>query len=151
DPGPRSGSRLRRREWVEEDYPEEDSFRRRGPAPRVNNWPKVRIGLLIVFIAMCVFTGGHGLVMFADLLFLILVYPSKINPKVVDTGQTFIKVAVVFVLLGQVGAIAGYVFGLFAPNKYGALGLAIATLAVAAIHLILDLVFRVLPIFDNKY
>jgi hypothetical protein len=61
------------------------------------------------------------------------------------------QIGLIIMTLASAGAIVGYGFGVVAPTKRGALGLIIAALAVASVHLILSIIFEVVPSFRPDF
>ena len=59
DDYPRRSRRDARDDWDERDY---------RPRPKASPWDKVRLGFLIVFIALCVMGGAHGVGVLAALI-----------------------------------------------------------------------------------
>jgi hypothetical protein len=142
-------ARPRRGRRDEEDDEEEDRPLRRP----VSLWPRVRVGLLIVFIAACVLGGGAVFEAIATLLTTIITvqlqsghFPSL---GMLSTIGTMTKISVLIMIAASITAIVGYVFSLLGPSKRGTLGLAIATLAVAGVGLLLNLVIKVPALFGR--
>jgi hypothetical protein len=144
DDRPRRG--RGRDDYDEEDY-DDDRPRRRRPPVRRPKWHLVRVGLLIVSIGACVLAGGYAVHMISDLLLVIALAGKKAGPA--SAFVTVEKVARVIMYLAAVGMVVGYVFGIFAPNKNGAMPLGIVVLALGGINLILRLIFWLLPIFGS--
>jgi hypothetical protein len=116
--------RPRRRHGEDGDY----DVSRRLTSP----WEKVRLGFLIGFIGLCVMAGAHGLHVLGALLGLLQAW---------TVATVFHRIAACVVFMGTIGAIVGHVFCLFVPNKRSALAFAIATLAVAGVYLLMQIVY----------
>lgn len=69
-----------------------------------------------------------------------------IGKESLDTGLWLMRIAQILILLGELTAIAGYGICLVVPRRFGAHGLAIACLSLAGLNLILQLVFKLLPL-----
>ena len=153
-PGPNAGlddvevlrddARPRRRDDDDYDRPrrrDDDDYDRRRPRsdmdvrrrPPANQWDKVRIGFLLVFIAACVIAGAFGFV----ILGMLMIHVSDIG------GRVFIRIGVTVIFMGIIAAIVGHVFWLFVSNRQNALGFAIATLAVAGVLALLQIVHMI--------
>jgi hypothetical protein len=140
--------RRRRRREDDDEYDEEDERPRRAISQE-SRWRKVRVGLLLVFIGTCVYAGGYGIEQIGVLIqfFLSFSPPSSLE-GMRSVADAYNAARVVFrigefILFGGVAtSIVGYVFGLFAPNKFASLGLAIATVATAGVGALLMLPFR---------
>jgi hypothetical protein len=145
----------RRRRGEEEEYHEEDEgyARRRGagftPAARA------KVGLLIVFIAFCVVAGAFAF----DFIGYVIASVQLLQALTGSRGgggigtasalETMFKIGAILAICGTLTAIVGYVFCMIGPNKRGSMGVAIATLAVAAIGLVVSIIFKVLPMFGE--
>ena len=113
----------RRRPDDYDDYPV-----RRASAPK---WDKVKVGLLLAFIGLCVMAGAFAFVLLGVLVGMFTFTGARIFAQI---GSTIF-------FLGSITAIVGHVFWLFVfSNKRGALGFAIAALAVAGVFLLVQLV-----------
>jgi hypothetical protein len=101
--------------------------------------------MFILAIATMVLGLALGFQMICDLIVTI----GAISKKPIGSGaKTCHQISVIIGLVGSLGMIAGYVFGIFAPSKAGTLGLAIATLALGGVSLILGILFVVIPAFN---
>jgi len=67
-----------------------------------------------------------------------------------DAGEVFYKIARIIFLLAAIACVVGYVFGCFAPNRKGLMGLAIAAISLAGVNLIMQLIFKTIPTFDDE-
>ncbi|MCA9072167.1 MAG: hypothetical protein KDA84_24735 [Planctomycetaceae bacterium] len=67
-----------------------------------------------------------------------------------STGLALWKVAELLWLGASIAVIVGYSFLLFFPNKTNARGLTIAALVIGSINIIVELVFKILPLFDGR-
>jgi hypothetical protein len=114
-----------RRRW-EEDEDEEDDWEDEDRARR-GQLRRARLGLLLNLIAASLYLGALGM---AFLILFIGILSTSLDLNV-------------FALAGLPGmanwvvALVGFGFCLAGPRKYGALGLAIATMAVAVVHLMI--------------
>jgi hypothetical protein len=63
-----------------------------------------------------------------------------------DTGLTLLLIAQIFILLQGLTAIAGYAVCLSVPPRFGTYGMALTALCLAGVNLILQLVFKLLPV-----
>lgn len=126
----------RRRAYAEDDEPlrrrrssarDELLLSRRAGPP----WQRVQLGFLLVFIALCVMTGTFGLLFLGRLVGLASL-----------TGLLILmRIGLILHFMGTIPAIVGYVFWLFVPtNRAGVFGFAIASLAVAGMYLLFQLV-----------
>jgi hypothetical protein len=125
--------RPRRRDDDDYDRPRRRSdmdVRRQPPA---NQWDKVRIGFLLVFIGVCVIAGAFGFVM----LGMLVIHVSPIG------GLVFVRIGATVIFMGIIAAIVGHVFWLFVSNRQNALAFAIATLAVAGVLALLQIVHMI--------
>lgn len=102
-------------------------------------WPKVRVGLLLAFIGMCVMAGGYGV---QGVGMLLLHTNSFRASQIVSAIGTIIEVG------GLITAVVGYVFWVFVNNKFGLLAFGISTLAINGVYLIFQIVNRLVPAFD---
>ena len=64
----------------------------------------------------------------------------------VDTGTTLLLIAQVLVVLQGLTAVAGYAICLSVPPRFGTFGMALTALCLAGLNLILQLVFKLLPV-----
>jgi hypothetical protein len=125
-----------------DDDVEEDDYR---PLKKVSRWPRVRLGLLLVFIGMCVLAGAFALEMLAYLLFsaetirsMLSRHPHSADQPSMETAfKVLQRISVLLQLAAAPTAIVGYVFCILGPSKRGMMGLAIATTAVAGVSLVL--------------
>lgn len=102
-------------------------------------WPKVRVGLLLVFIGFCVMAGGYGL----QGVGILLVHTGSFRAsQIVSAIGTIIEVG------GLITAVVGFVFFVFVNNKFGLLAFGISALAVNGVYLILQIVYRLVPAFN---
>jgi hypothetical protein len=141
--------RRRRRHVDEDDYDDEWDDRPRPKGSQALRWQKVRLGLLLVFIGACVYAGGYGLEQVAVLIQHLSSFsqPRTLEGfqsvgQVFDASRVIYRLGLVVLFGGTVTAIVGYVFCLFTPNRFGSLGLAIATLATAAAGALLMVPYR---------
>jgi hypothetical protein len=156
---------YRRRD--DEDEEEEAKFtrrRRNKPPEQPEKWAQVRVGILIVFVAIC-------FLILANLLHWIICligvftrhsYSAVVDqyasdktklligiisgPDSLDTTLTILRVSQVLVLLYGLVAVAGYGICVVVPNRHGTRGMAIALLSIGVVNLILAAVFRLLPL-----
>ncbi len=95
--------------------------RRRPPS----KWHKVKLGFLLVFIGMCVLAGAFGFTLLGWLL---------VNAGAgAMVGAVLVRIGETIMFLGGGAAIVGHVFWLWISNRRGAFGFAIATLSVAGV------------------
>jgi hypothetical protein len=141
----RDAARPRRRDDDDYDRPrrrEDDDYDRPRPRtsdmvvrrrPPANQWDKVRIGFLLVFIGVCVIAGAFGFIMLGNLL----IHVSDIG------GRVFIRIGATVIFMAIIAAIVGHVFWLFVSNRQNALAFAIASLAVAGVLALLQIVHMI--------
>jgi hypothetical protein len=146
--------RPRRRREEEEPYDDEEDYPvRRGPG--FTPAARARVGLLLVFIGFCVVAGAFALELIVYLITSIELIKaltgSMGDPLGARATMTLWKIAFPLAFCGSLTAIVGYVFCIIGPNRRGSMGIAIATLAVAAVGLIVTLIFRVLPVFGQEF
>jgi hypothetical protein len=153
----------RRRRRAEDDDYEDEDIRDRVRRPEQPAWPRVRVGLLLVFIGGCVLAGAVFLQLIAHMVFTILTVrvlslssPSQFsveNLSAIDsllkTFRVLQRVEVFVHLAAALTLIVGYVFCMLGPNRRGSMGLAIATLGAAAVELILTLAFWLPDVFRD--
>ncbi len=142
----------RRRRDEEESYDEPEDY----PVRRGAGFPpaaRARVGLLIVFIAFCIVAGAFVLELIVYLISSIQLIKLLTGSMGEPTGratEVLWKIAFPLAFCGSLTAIVGYVFCITGPNRRGSMGVAIATVAVAAIGLIVTLIFRLLPLFGQE-
>ena len=68
-----------------------------------------------------------------------------------DTGFWLMRIGQVFVLLQGLAAIAGCAICLSVPPRFGTYGMVLAALSIAVLNLILQLVFKLLPLTGPMY
>jgi hypothetical protein len=117
-------------------------------------WPRVKVGLLLVFIGACVLGGAAVILTISTLLQTILtikLMSGSVSGSMgmVNTVHTMNKIVLLLGLGATITAMVGYVFSMLGPNKRGTMGLAIATLAVAGTNLLLSLIFQLPTVFDS--
>jgi hypothetical protein len=110
-------------------------------------WALVRVGILLVAISAIVLGSGALFRAIADLFLLIAAIGDK------EPGTAF-KV------IGRIGnglifgagltAVVGYVFCIFAPNKYGSLAFAIVSLCLGAVNLVMSLMARIIAMMRDR-
>jgi len=136
----------------EEEEDEEDDYapramKHKSAISKTRRWSLGSIGFLIVAISMCVFGGAYVMTMLAEAF--MEIGAAADSYKLGKAGATFLKISQVFALLGMIGAITGYSFCIFIPNKHASLGLAIAAVSVAVVNLIFHIIFRMVPILSD--
>jgi hypothetical protein len=126
-------------------------------------WEKIRVGILLVLIATCFWIGAialHRLIIviglfsgpeYASVADLGLDKASFVigisaGSSLVDVGVWLARIAQIFILLAGLIGVAGYAVCLAVPPRYGTHGLAISVLALGGINLVLQLVFKLLPL-----
>jgi len=153
-PGPRRADDVnvaddgspRRRRVADED---ESAPRRRRDEdydvrrPAYSKWDKIRIGFVLVFIALCVIAGAYGVELMGHLIRLIAYVSSAVGGFAI--ASVFIRIGLTVALVATIAAIVGHVFLLFVSNRTGALGFGIAALAICSVYLIFNLVGRTMP------
>jgi hypothetical protein len=139
--------RPRRRRSRDDD----DDYDRRRPAAKGKpDWGKVRLGLLLAFIGLCVFGGAFALEHIGVLILTIATLGAGGGAGLGNFVEILIKISVIVQMGGLVTLIVGLVFWIFVKsNKYGALGFAIASLAVSVGALGFGVFFRVMPLFQR--
>jgi hypothetical protein len=131
---------TRRKRAEEEDDTEDDKAtrRRKRARGRAANWRKVRLGLLLMLIAVCA-----GVVM--SLILNLYIRISMSSPAGIFSGlQSFLSWMRIFqfgTLVQTVVAIAGYCLCLFVPREHYCRKLAITVLVVATLDLLVQTVF----------
>ena len=150
----------RRRRRREEDYEDEDDERddeddipravkTKSGMSKTRRWSLGSAGFLIVAISMCVFGGAYAFTMLAEAFTELAIATSRSGGHLARAAQTILRLSQVVMLLAMIGAITGYVFCIFIPNKFGSLGLAIATVSVGTVNLILHIIFRMAPVLQD--
>jgi hypothetical protein len=142
--------RRRRDDDYEEEYedPYDDGYGetvRTGGRRRQRSGPNIgliRAGFMVMGIAGCVICGAIGIKILVELI-------GQLGSDMGTTGQSIWKIAEVLWLGASVAIIVGYSFLLFFPNKNSSLGLTIAALVLGSINLILEIVFKIIPLFSN--
>lgn len=140
--------------YEEDDYYEdqyEDSYGppaptvgRRGRSKRSGpNLGLIRAGLMILAIAGFVFCGAVGIKILVELI-------GRLGSGMGDTSMALWKIAELLWLGAAIAVIVGYSFLLFFPNKHNARGLTIAALVIGAINIIVQIVIKILPLFDGR-
>ncbi len=147
-----------RRRDDEDDYDDDDRGRRRGKRASRGmtdrqKWQKVKLGTFLVFIAICILAGAC--LPHAIFYLLLTIEAFKAGAGIGGPGsgkfaEVLMMITEILTLGYAVLAIVGYCFCLLAPNRNGALGLAIATLAVAVAHLVMFIIFEFLPVFKSS-
>jgi hypothetical protein len=148
--------RTRRREDDYDDRPRrserdryEDDYDRGRPAAMAarTRWGLVRVGLLLVAIGAIVLAGAALMRGIADLIALISFLGDKPPPtayKVVG------RIGNGIIFGAGLTALVGYVFCIFAPNKYGSLALAIVALALGVVNLVMSLLVRIIAMMKDS-
>lgn len=116
----------------------------RGPM----DWSKVQLGMLLVFIGMCVFTVAYGIEHIFVLILTILTFGSGMN----TSGEWMIivlRIAVSLLMLGLVPILIGQVFWCFTRNRSGALVIGIFAGSVTCLCLVWVLIFKAIGIYDS--
>ncbi len=98
--------------------------------------------MLIMAISGCVFCGAIGIKILVELI-------AILSSSFGDTSETIWKIAEVLWMGSAIAVIVGYSFLLFFPNKNSSLGLTIAALVIGSINLIVQIVFKIIPLFSN--
>jgi hypothetical protein len=113
------------------------------------SWGQVRVGLLLIGIAVCVYTGAYALQVLAEAIgYLTLTSgrpPSEGTAKLIEMSA---KGAVVLALLANVLVVVGASMSVFLPGDKGAKGLAIASLATIGVHLLTHFLYIVQPMIE---
>ncbi len=122
---------------------------RRGRGP---NLKLPSVGLLIMAIAGCVFAGALGVKIITELIAMLkhpapLIFLTPLGPS--NTMATFWKIAELIGMGAAVAVIVGYAFLILIPNMHNSKGLTIAALSLGGINLIIQLVFKVIPLYGN--
>jgi hypothetical protein len=119
-------------------------------------WPRARLGLLLVFISLCVIAGAFlfeligYLLMTIDLIRLLSGSPPS-GGRGVPAFWLMFRIAEPLALAGSLGCVAGYVFCMLGPHQRGVLPLAIVALVLGTLHLVLALIFRLPVIYGFGY
>jgi hypothetical protein len=135
----------RRAERYEEDEEEYDRPRRGGMSPR-KKWGFVRLGVLLVAIAACALAGGAGLDTIASVISFIMDLSDK--PSEGTAFKIIARIGQGLISAGGLVALVGYVFCIFVPNKNGTLVYAIIALALGVINFVMNLLCRIIPMFQ---
>ncbi len=129
-----------RAQAVDEEYDEAEPAY--APRSRGSSWWKVKVGLLIVFIAFCVAAGGYAIQLIGYLLDSIALIQFLTGSFGRGSGAagTLLGVGMIIMLIAYAAAVAGYVFCILGPNRNGTMPLAITTTALGGAYLLLILV-----------
>ncbi len=141
--------RRRDEEEVADEEEETDRYRRSGGGGWAPKWDLVAVGFLIVFIAACISGGAQAFLVLHDLLMFMGLLAKSIS--LFEVALALVKIAAVGAFVASIPMAVGYVFCLFVPTKHGALGLAIALLALGVVNLVMGLVFKLLPLFERNF
>lgn len=116
-----------------------------------DNWPKVRLGMLLTFIGACVYAGGYALEHIGVLLMTIATMSSNMGfgRGTSDIMEILVKIALPVMQAALITVVVGQVFWIFVTNKFGKLAFAIAALSVSALTVIFFLVFKLIPVFHE--
>jgi hypothetical protein len=106
----------------------------------------VPVGLLIIFISGCVAASGFGFLLIAMFVMSVMVFGNTVDIGSTSAVDRLFQIAGVILFVSQIGVLAGYRFCLTIPPRRGTLGLMIATSAVGCFHLILGIVFALVPL-----
>jgi hypothetical protein len=124
--------------------------------PRPAQWDKVQLGLLLVGIAECVGIGAFGLIQIGLLFSMVdalrLLSPAEGGGIAWNAGSGIAalrckQIAFVFVFAQAVTVVVGYVFWLFAPQRHGAFGLAVAALCLGGLNVLVAILNGLVPAF----
>jgi hypothetical protein len=130
------------------EYAEEEPFGGGGFGPQA----RLRLGILLVFIAFCVIAGAFALQLIGYILESIFVIQgltaSTGRPGSGTAALVLVRIATLLALGGSLCAIAGYVFCMLGPKGRGTFGMSIALLVVAGIHLVF-LIIKVVFLFRS--
>lgn len=113
------------------------SRRKSGP-----NIALIRAGFMVLGIAGCVFSGAIGMKVLVELIWIL-------SSNMGDTTVTIWKIAETIWFGAAIAVIVGYSFLLFFPNKHSSMGLTIAALVVGSINLIVQIVFKIIPMYSR--
>jgi hypothetical protein len=121
------------------------------------NWLFTRVGLLVLFIALCLLCFavlfdqiGHLLLMIQD--FKTLDAMSSTRPtfeRPSEAYKTFLKLGSILLLLALIPPYVGHVLAIFGPRNGAIIGLGIATPVLGALGWLIYLLFHVLTMFEN--
>jgi hypothetical protein len=137
----RDRPRRRAERYEEEDEEDFDRPRRGGMSPR-KRWGFVQLGVLLVAISACVLAGAGALHAVADLIRLIQILGDKGSG---DTFKVLSRIGNGLMFVAGLAALAGYVFCVFVPNKYGTLVFAIVAIVLGVINLVFNLLCKIIP------
>jgi len=115
---------------------------------QTRRWQLVSIGFLIVAVAMCFYAGSYALTLLGE--FFREIAPAAKGSGVARAGGNFLRIASLFAVFSSIALVTGYAFCLFTPNRYGSLGLIIAALSVGVVNMVLRLIFKLVPAFQNQ-
>src|SRR5262245_21851055 len=139
-PSRRGSSRRRRDE--DEDYededPEERARRKKQQAKKERTgWRRARTGVLLFFISMCIYGGALSVAMLGVLIgsFLVAVKSTSF-----DILNLFGYLTIILLLPAYILSVVGLGFTVTSPTRNGAMGLAISSLATAALSAICYLI-----------
>lgn len=111
-------------------------------------YSKVRVGMLLAFIGMCVVGGGLLLEQIGALIVTFASFGQTHGMTVFGTMRIMAMIGNIIMLLGFLCLIAGQVFWIFTTNKYGGMVWAIVSLGVAALAIVFFIVFRLLAVLN---
>lgn len=149
-PPPQPPLRAELADEEDDEFEEDAPARPKKPISLKAKWRWVRVGLLIVFISMCVLAGAMALQLVAYLLWTVVVIGERIGSGTVDTMLVMWRIAEILAACTTLAAMVGYVFCTIGPNKYGSMGLAIATASVAFVELLFSCIFKIPFLFPDR-
>lgn len=144
-----------------DDYEDEyDDYEPRSrPAPRAKKkspkqqWKLVKAGVMLAAIIGCVLAGCYVLRGLPEVIIMLMGASGSGGPSTLDlinTYTTIVKITQYFVTIGGLGLIVGYCFWMVAPTrKNPTLGMVIAATTVAAIGLVMEFIYKLLPIING--
>lgn len=118
-----------------------------GGLSKSRRWKLTGVGMLIAAISMCVFSGSLVFTFISEMMAQLTSIKGTMYGA--DRAANLLQIGHVFALIGGVGLIVGYAFCVFVPNKYGSMGLAIATVVLAVINFVMQLIFVQIRTFNS--
>jgi hypothetical protein len=132
-------------EYYDSPYEEPYGAPIRGNRGRRKSGPNIgliRAGFMVLVIAGCVFGAAIGIKILVELI-------AILSSDVGKTTLNIWKTAELLWMGAAIAVIVGYSFLLFFPNKNSSLGLTIAALVIGSINLIVQIVFKIIPLFSD--
>jgi len=149
---PRGDDRGRGRDDDYDDRRDDyDDFDDRGGAKAKKwktNFPRLKLGMLLSFIGMCVIAGGFGLEHIGVLIGTIASF-SRGGTAGGTAVEILALIGNIIMLLGFLCLLTGQVFWIFISNKQAGLTWAIVALSVGGVAFLMYLILRFIPIVSK--